>query len=624
MVAAGLLAFGLYLGTCRNEFVFDDIDIIAQNPHTRDPAALKTIFGSHYWGGNQNRGNLYRPLTILSFAFNHALTGSAPAGYHLTNAALHGAVSALVAALAAAFGLGRGGALASGLLFAAHPIHVEAVTPVVGRSELLAALFCLGAWICHLSGTCDAARPGRLAAAAALFAAGLLSKENAAVLPALILAGDLVFHRSGPWRPRLLSLGISASVLMIWLAVRAAVVPGLPPADSMGSVYGEVDVWSRLLTATGVLGRYLYLMLYPVALSADYSFSQIPLITAAADPPFVAAAAAHLGLAAFGIALGARGRLSGLALLIYLGALFPVSNIPFSIGTVMAERLLYLPSVGLCLLAPALFAESRGRPGGRTANRAAAGALIVVCLLYGIRVTSRNADWKDQFSLFSVTVRTSPNSAKAHYNLGVAYEDLGDLDAAMEAYRRALEIKPDQPEPRRNYGLALLTKGRPDQSLEQLNVAARLDPNLPDVFNDIGAALRRLGRLEEAAEAFQEEIRLRPEAWRAHYNLGTLRLDQGRPREALSSLSRAASLDPSDPDAHAQRGFALAMLGRHAEAVAALSEALRLNPGLVETLVPLARSALASGQPDVAARAAVRARRSGVSLPADLAAGLAP
>lgn len=612
---AAVAAILLYSGTLGHGFVYDDIDIAQRNPLARDPGDLGQIFGSHYWAGVHERGNLYRPLTIWTLALNHAAGGGDPAGYHATNAALHGAVSALVVLLASALGLGSGGSLVAGLLFAFHPIHVEAVAPVVGRSELLAALFVLGGWLAHLASARMEGSPRRLAVAGAalLFGAGLLSKENAAVLPALVLAGEIMLGRGRGWRSALPTVAAMAAVGLAVFLVRSQVISELMPDDPWTSVFTGVDPFTRILTATGVLGRYLWLILYPVNLSADYSYHQIPLVTSPLEPLFLVSALAHAGLLAAAVLLVRRGRLSGLGLLTYLLAIFPVSNLPLSVGTVMGERLLYLPSAGLCLLAPALVVELAGGPLSPFRRRIAAGAMVAVCGLYGARVLDRNLDWRDQHTLFSVTVKSSPRSAKAWYNLGVAEDDRGNLEAAVDAYRRAVEIKPDMAEAHRNLGLALLAGDRAAAALVHLREAARLDAGIPDVHSDLGVALFRLGRLAEAEEAFRREIARHPEAARAWYNLGTVLLEGGRPDRAVEPLTRAAQLAPRDVDVLAQLGVALQGLGRHAEALAALEKAAALDPGMADLLLTLADSAEAAGRPGVAARARALARDPGGS-----------
>jgi Tfp pilus assembly protein PilF len=612
---AGAAGFLLYASTIRHGWVFDDVEIVAANPLARDPWALRSILASHYWAGVYAEGNLWRPLTIWSFALVHALAGAGPGAQHLVNAALHGVVSALVALLGGRLGLRPVLALMAGLLFAAHPIHVEAVAPAVGRSEILAALGCLGAWLAWRRAFEGGSFPAWLSLAAASFAAALLSKENAIVLPVLLLADEGT--RPGDpaaGRRRLIGFAAMAAVLSLWLAARTEVVTAVPEGHALAGVFEGIDPVTRARTAVGVIGRYLALILVPARLSADYSFRQIPLITSAFEPRFLLSLGACVALVAAGLLLARRRRLSGLAILIFFIALFPASNIAFSSGVVMAERLLYLPSLGFCLLLPALaqeLAPSRaGRPG--------LAALAIVTVLFAGRTIVRLPEWKDPYTLFSATVLTSPESAKAHYNLGVSLDERGEGEAAMREYRRAIEIKPDMAPALRNYGLTLLRASRPAEAIDPLHAAARLDPSLPDVSSDLGIALRQIGRRDEAEAAFRAEIRSRPQGAAAHFNLASLLLEEGKAAEAADLLDRAVRLTPEDADAQALRLLALAQAGRDPEVAAGMEVALRASPGFAAHLVPLAREAMASGERDLARLAAAAARSRGEKLPADL------
>jgi tetratricopeptide (TPR) repeat protein len=615
----------LYAGTTSHGFVYDDINVVQKNPLARDPGAIGEIFSSHYWANVTEHGNLYRPVTIYSFALNHALTGPGPAGHHLTNALLHGLVAGLVVLLALAMRLASGPALCSGLLFAVHPVHVEAVAPLVGRSELLAALFGLGAWLIHLRGSDPGQERNKLrtilhaSAAAALMGLALLSKENAFVIPVLIWIGDRVMRKeASPGTSGRLSLFMMSGVALLILGLRAWIIPGVGEEAALGAVFADVGSTQRILTSIGVLGRYLWLMIYPMNLSADYSYHQIPLISSPGSLLFLASAAIHGGLTAAAFVLAKKSRISGLALWIYLGALFPVSNILFSIGTVMGERLLYLPSVGLCLLAPALYQDNFNQRISTTVRRLLTVAIVVIVGLYGARLLSRSADWKDQHTLFRKTVQTSPLSAKAHYNLGVSEDELGNLKAAVESYSRAVAIKPDMVEAIRNLGLAQLRSGHPAPAAASLTEAARLDPDIPDLFSDLGIALYQTGRNSGAEAAFREEIRRRPEGAQAWFNLGTLLLETGRAGEALRPLGKARSLDDTDPDMAAQHAGALAIQDQHLEALAAYRAALALNPSMTEIIIPMARTAMRAGKPEEARQALRLAMAAGLTLPEDL------
>ncbi|MFC2172736.1 phospholipid carrier-dependent glycosyltransferase, partial [Acidobacteriota bacterium] len=188
------LAFLIYLPTLTSTWVHDDIRIVRDNPIVQE-LSPKRIFASDYWAPYRTRG-LYRPLSILSLGLNRSVLGKDPVGYHLVNAFLHALVSALVALLAWRLGADRLASCLAGLIFAAHPVHIEAVSPVVGRSELLAALFVL---LCLVfSFPCNRQRFEVLwhAVAGLCLLLALLSKENA-VAGLLIVFAIAAFRNRG-------------------------------------------------------------------------------------------------------------------------------------------------------------------------------------------------------------------------------------------------------------------------------------------------------------------------------------------------------------------------------------------------------------------------------------------
>src|SRR5262245_56774984 len=161
MAAAALVAAACYLNTLPNQFAFDDLEIILRNPLVSGERAgdFAATFASHYWSHLRESGNLYRPLTILSYAANHALSGTSPWSYHAVNILLHALASALVVALGVRFGLNAPLSLAAGLLFAVHPVHSEAVAGVVGRAELLVACGAAAGWLAHVGDPSARASP---------------------------------------------------------------------------------------------------------------------------------------------------------------------------------------------------------------------------------------------------------------------------------------------------------------------------------------------------------------------------------------------------------------------------------------------------------------------------------
>ncbi len=619
--AIAAIAVICYAGTLSGGFVFDDLEVIVENPLvTESGAGLGAIFTSHYWQHVTPTGNLYRPLTILSYRLNAAVGDLEPAGFHAVNVILHALCACLLLRIAGGLSFGRGAALAGAAIFAAHPIHTEAVAGIVGRADLMAAAGVLGALALHLSSRSPG--PACTTAAAALLSAGLLSKESAVVLPAIAVAADLCRIRMKTTTLRQVAPAQVTFLAVVagWLVLRAMVLPGVQPGTISDSVFAGVPWQHRILTGLWVLSRYLQLLVAPVTHSADYSYAQTPLVTSPLTPRVLIAAGALGALACIGLlGMAARSgsstrRQAAFSCLAFLAAIAPVSNLIAPIGTVMAERLLYLPSMAFCLAIPAFWAIIAARV------RPAVSALLAAALVVGFaaRTIDRNRDWKDQLTLFSATVIASPGSAKAHFNLGIALADTGRPDAALAEYRIAMGLNPDDPKPMRNAALLLVAEGRTAEALALLEKAAAVNPALPGVLSDLGAVYDTMGRPVEAEATLREALARDPDSIEAAYNLGSLLLERGLHAEAIPLLARAASRSPNDPDAWFHLGLALLEAGRPAEAVAALTRAADLAPDLEDVSLHLARALLQVGDRAGAAASAARARAAGLALPPEL------
>ncbi len=629
--AVALVAAACFVSTLGNGFTLDDLEIVVRNPLVTGPAAGDPvrIFTSHYWAHLREAGNLYRPLAVLSYATNHALAGPSAWSFHAVNVALHALASLLALALGWRLGLSRAASLAAGLIFAAHPVHTEAVAGVVGRADLMAACAVLGGWALHLGG----GGTWRGALVGLTFMAGLFSKENAIVLPALMMMGDLRRDRGlrrEAFRARLPAWAACAAGGLVWLALRHAALPDMSDPGLSDAPLVDASIPVRALTALHVLARYAGLLIAPIRLSADYSFNQIPLVTSPADPLALAGGAALVLLAAAflrGLRRENRGRAGWVLAGGLLVSLLPVSNLLFPIGIVMAERLLYLPSAFFCLGIPVVWSAALTRVGERSrheagpARRAAAVLTAAAVLAGGARAIVRNRDWRDQLALFTATVRTSPRSASAHYNLGVALEDAGRAPEAMKEYEAALAIKPEDFRTHHNAGLLLAGAGRLEEAVPHLEIAWRIDPASPGAAASLGAVYDALGRHQDAERVLRDGLSRGPggeDRHRIPYNLGTLLLRQGRAAEALPLLQTAHDALPSDPDGLFHLGLALLATGKPAEARDALEAAARFSPAHAEAYLHIARASIQLGDRVRALDAIRRARAAGVSLPGDL------
>jgi tetratricopeptide (TPR) repeat protein len=550
VVVAALLP---YLNTLRNDFTFDDLPVIRENPALH--GSLRELVTWVYDPGG------YRPLTMLTYAANARL-GESAFGFHLVNMALHALVSVVAFGLARRVLASEAGALAAALVFAVHPIHTEAVTSVVGRAELLAAFLSLVALLAAARAE-GARHPARWKAASlASFAAALLAKESA--LAALPLIGVLYWHSAARPRLRVLAARLVpyALVASAYLGLRIAVVGslGLPaPPHFVDNPLAYEPGPVRVRTALVILWQYISQLVLPLRLSADYSFAQIVPAFSPFDARFLIATALFAVLAA-GLAVAAR-RAPVLIVAACFAAL-PLAltaNLLFPIGTIRAERLLYMPSFGFCLACGWLV--SRIPPARRRASAVLIGLLVA---LLGVRSWVRNRDWRDNLRLFTATVEASPNSSKAHYNLGVALRDAGRVDDAMLHYRRSFQIYPDATVAFSIGKLFDLERNR-EAALAWYERAADLDWSLGKAHTNLGVLHYEQGRLDSSEAALLTALRVEPEDVPARINLAIALFAQDRREEARFAIGE---IEPAA--IHDQ-----AVLEHHAEAKRSLQEVRR-------------------------------------------------
>lgn len=467
-----LLVALAYGNSLRNGFALDDRILIVENKLLTSPAGLAALLLDDYWlarlspyGDPPFFSGLYRPMTVASYAFNYFIGGLQPLGYHLVNVLLHLIVSVLVYLVARQLQFVREAALAAAGLFAVHPIHTEVVSNVAGRAELLMAMGVLGSlWF--------AARRERNLSLGA-FALGLLSKEQALMLPFLLVLFDFcsrgrflnspdhqitrsVNQRIHRFASR---YGWYVVVLLLYLLLRGYALGGRLIAHTgfLENPAAYADFWTRLLTALKVAGVYLWLCVWPVALSADYSYDAIPVPLSLLDWQVLAGLLSWGGLlvaAAWSYRRGDRRVTFAIGLAVITFA--PVSNVIISIGTLMGERLFYLPSAGLCLLAGLAYERLRLRFRLRQESspnlnlslnlNLLHALLLLLCLAMVARTVVRNRDWVSNEAIFRSAVRVVPNSAKAHAALGDELKDRSSRAERLEAvedYQTALRIYPD-------------------------------------------------------------------------------------------------------------------------------------------------------------------------------------
>lgn len=479
-----LVAILVHVGALGNGFALDDVRLVENNPAIASLARVPKLFVEPYWNVAGESYGIYRPLTVASFALNRAIAGAGPFGFHAVNVLLHAAVAALAWLAIRRMGTHYGTALLGALLFAVLPVHTEAVANVAGRAELLAALFVLGAWLAHRRASESGTGVWRWGAAALYFAA-ILSKESAVLAPVVFLADDALRVREGARgiRPRFLEYGVALAAM---LALRAAalgaeqVARDTIPLDNPAAAAGA---WPRVATAVWVQLKYALLCVAPRHLVSDYSFDAIPVARSLADARVVAGIGFVVALLAV-LAWGwKRSRPIALAVAVWVVFFLPTANVIFPTGTIMAERLAYLPSLGVCLAAGHLGAAFAAREGSTRATKSRRAGVVVVAALViiaaGARTWARVPAWKNNLTLATRDVEAMPRSAKLQAGAGMFLAEAGHAAEAEDHLRRAVTIYPEYAQMHYNLAVLLARRGERTEAVEHLRRAIELAPGNP-------------------------------------------------------------------------------------------------------------------------------------------------
>ncbi len=421
-------AVALYLPTTRYGFVQDDRAIIASNPGAHSIGAALAAFNDPYWPRESHAG-LYRPVTILSYAVDWTVSGGRVGWLHLMNALWHGLATVLLVAVLARW-LPALAAAAAGLVFAWHPVHVEAVANLVGRAELLVAAGILGAVL--------AARRRWWIVAVACAALAMFSKEHGVIAAVVILLDEWL--QPHPLSPSPLGRGgtddrrypagfwvalaiVTAGYLAVWFAI------GWAGENDAAAVFYGRGALGRLAVALPAVLRSCLLLVWPVSLSSDYNPRVIP---AYSGLSFAAVIGCAIAIAVPILIVWCRRRAPAISLAAGVAALsyLPTANLFFASGVVLAERNLYLAAALPAALVGSGFAwlELRHR------LRPAIAALALLALGCGARSLMRIPAWRDNRAQLLTLLLEHPESYKAHASAAAVLAGRGDTAGARQQY----------------------------------------------------------------------------------------------------------------------------------------------------------------------------------------------
>jgi len=549
-----LLALVIYFPTVKYDFVLDDNFLITGNEQLTTPSGTLGYFSRGVWDGIESTGqmkprsNIYRPLLMVGYALDRAIFGLNPGWYHFINILMHAVVCALVMTFIYQL-LGFWQqlmpnrieiALVSGILFAVHPIHIEAVSWISGRAEVLAGLFLMSSLCCYLRYHQKGILRWLLFSMM-FFSFALMSKESAiaGILFIFLIElsinswrfpyvfrgriNDLPSHKAGEDKSKKIdksTVGLVsiAIVTVVYLLIRIAVFGRLGPVPEGQFFFGET-VLTRFFTMSEVFVDYFRKLLIPWPLFIVYGdYTPIP-IARTLTPQVLGSIAITIAIPV--IAIWARKWVSSVAFAIgwlYL-ALLPVSQImPF--GALMGERFLYIPSVGYCFLLALLLAHVFNIRIRRYVQVGLVSTYLIMTFVH-------NPVWASERTLWDYSVTIHPDDHIAHYNRGVCMVKDKEYSNAILEFETALQLKPTMASAHTNLGVEYQRIGQIEKAFDCYRKALMLDPLLPETHYNLGNLYLEMGQIHKAIQEYRETIRIQPKFVQARTNLAYVYYSEG-------------------------------------------------------------------------------------------------
>jgi len=580
VVSAGLAAL-VYANSLRNDFAYDDVHIVQENPDIRSLGTLPRALIEPYWPGEfAKQLGLWRPTTTAIVGLEYAVAGEDPLLYHLVNVVVHALTTAIVVLVLAEL-MSLTAAFIGGLVFAVHPVHVEAVANVVGIAELLPAALCLVAVLIHLRGP-DRTGWGRALAIGGLFAMAFGAKESAVTLPGVLFLVDAARRRIGfgdlgdyvrrRWRPYAVTVVVAAAMLAARFQVLGSVAHPFSPLGA--ELLAQIP---RIWTLAEVWSHYVRLLVFPMDLSSDYSPKVIPIS--------IGWHAANLVgiLLALGLLLGAlaawrrpemgpgrtTARAAAFGVVWFVITISPVANVLFLSGVLLAERNLYFPSIGFVAALGWLFVRL-----ARDRRRVSVALVVVTVSLMSWRTWERNPTWRDNSTVFGRLIADYPQSGRSQWVLGDLFFQRGRPEQGLVSYRAAINIlgthypliveisrkligaeyyaaaehlllrawkeNPDIPVAPELLGVVYSEEGNVEETERFCRIALALDDESAVPHHLLAWALTEQGRWQEAAEARRGAIiHGEGESWQQWVSLAYLRHQVGDSAEVRAALDSA-------------------------------------------------------------------------------------
>ena len=559
----------VYANTFRNNFAFDDNKFIIKNLEIRKFSNIPSFF-------TEDVDGLYRPMRTILYSINYTIWGLNPFGYHLNSLIFHILNTILVFLISNQITKKKGISLIASLLFATHPLHTERVTNMTAGFDQLGIFFFLLALYFYINFSLKHTNKFFYYSLAS-FVLALLSSEEAATLPLIILLYDISFNKTNKELfKKNAKIYASFFILLLLYIVLRFFILGI---GARVENYLQGSAYITFVAMTKVFAEYILILFMPInlTLSRTISLAKASIL----EPTVISSILILLAVLAVIIKSYKKSSIVFFSVFWFFITLLPVSNI-IPLHTIMAERYLYLPSVGFCIFIAFLIDKLYGlniKEVSRKRIKIITTAIVILILLfYSYSTIKRNLEWRDDITLWSKTIETSPLSSFAHDNLGFAYSQKGMADLAIKEFNRAIELDPNNYQAYTNLGTIYAQKGLYDLAIEQFKKSIEISPNFANSHNYLALAYKNKGMLDLAINEFNKAIELDPNAYKAHSNLGVVYAENRDYDLAVKELKKAIEINFNYDEAHYNLGIVYSYLEEYDLAKKEFEIASQLDP----------------------------------------------
>ena len=588
-IIVGLLAFVLYCNTFGHEYALDDTIVIVKNEYVYEGFAgvpdilTKDAFDSYYRqfnSSNQLAGGRYRPLSIVTFAIEQQFFGAVPKekvdsvlnrglSYQMDTPAerkflrdmhirhvfnvLWYTLCVVVLLYFLRYVVFRSNpvmAFIAAILFTVHPIHTEVVANVKSRDEIMSLLLICTTFILAFKYH-EEKKPWQLYTALAAMFFAFLAKEYAITMVLLLPLAFYLFNGFSISKCFTATLPYLA-VVVVYAMVRFQIVASMNAAsdnDILNNPYAlAADNAERLATKIATCINYIRLLILPHPLSSDYSYNTIP-YKSFANPLVWLSLIIHGGLIRAMFYYFKKRSVLCFAIAFYILNLLIVCNIIFNIGGTMGERLIFHSSVGFCIAVAYLLYKGMEKIKSQATGRMAlAGCMVLIVALCSFKTIERNADWKNDETLFAHDLENAPNSVLVNANVASSYinkaeaekdtvQKVQDLRKGVGYYDKALSIHPTFVSGYMNRGVAYLKLGIPDSAKANYDKAREYYPNYPkldEIYYNLGVCYYLAGKIPQAIGVWQQVMKMNPRYILAQQSINTAVQAMNAPQPAAT------------------------------------------------------------------------------------------